>query len=335
VSIKSLSKTRWKTEANRITVYPYGLSYILAAVLAVIFAAGYIVYVYNLQNSLESSIPLLAVMVMVILLFIGWAGTCIEFDNGQGIMRKKLFGFLPIRTLPLSKIFAINPVTNFASYRYKVFKKDNRYGKGILVSCAYSKSDDPNALAFVEQVITPIHGYLENYDSPSDFAPVMISSYEFFDVQGSAYTIKKNKIKTTLFGLILLAVGIHELTPYAWLGHDINIGRICFLLFTIIGGLAIILAGYTNVKFDKNTRLLTRTSPIGLGNKSFSFSNFNGIQTVRKSTNFIYSGTDVQLYFLKPESQKEEAIVLQSFFSTKKVERFIAEVNSIIIENNQ
>jgi hypothetical protein len=335
VSIKSLSKTRWKTETNKITVYPYGLSYILAAVLAVIFAAGYIVYVYNLQNSIESSIPLLIIMVIVILLFTGWAGTSIEFDISQGIMRKKLFGFLPIRTLPFSQIFGITPVTNLASYRYKVFKKNNRYGKGILVSCSYSKTDDQNALAFVEQVITPIHGYLESYDSPTDFQPLIIRDYEFFDVQGSTYTIKKNKIRTTIFGLILLAVGIHELTPYAWLGHDINIGRICFLLFTIIGGLAIILAGYTDVTFDKTSRILSRTNPIGLGNKSFSFSNFNGIQTIRKSTNFIYSGTDVQLFFLKPESQKEEAIVLQSFFSTKKVERFIAEVNSIIIENNQ
>ncbi|WP_010603008.1 hypothetical protein [Pedobacter agri] len=73
-----------------------------------------------------------------------------------------------------------------------------------------------------------------------------------------------------------------------------------------------------------------RKNPIGLGNKTYSFDHFNGIQTVRKSTNLIYSGTDVQLYFLKPGDQKEEVMVLSSFFSTKKVERFVAEVNSII-----
>jgi hypothetical protein len=335
VSIKSLSKTRWKSTADQITVYPYGLSYILASVLAVIFAAGYLVYIYNLNNSSQSTIPLLLVMVVVILLFIGWAGTSIEFNISQGIMRKKLFGFLPVRTLPFSQIFAINPVTSLGSYNYKVFKKNNRYGKGILVSSSYSKDDDPNALAFIQEVISPIHSYLESYDSPTDFEPVFIRDYEFFEVQGGAYTIKKHKVRSTIFGLILLGIGIHELTPLAWLGQDVNIGRICFLLFTIIGGLAIILAGYTDVILDKNSRLLTRTSPIRLGNKSFSFSNFNGIQTIRKSTNFIYSGTDVQLYFFKPESQKEEAIILQSFFSTKKVERFIQEVNSIILDNKQ
>ncbi|MFC4211060.1 hypothetical protein ACFOWA_07705 [Pedobacter lithocola] len=330
MSLKSLSKTRWRIEPDRIIVFPYGLSYILAAVLAVIFAAGYIVYTNYLHNSLESSFLLLSVLLIIIVLFIGWAGTSIEFDINGGVMRKKLFGFLPVSSIPFSNIYAINPVTELGSYKYKVFKKENRYGKGILVSSAYGKNDDPNALAFVEEVITPIHRYLELYDGPNDFKPVNIESYQFFNVQGGAYTIKKNKIGGVILGLVLLAVGIHELTPNAWLGHGYDIGRICFLIFTIIGGPIIILAGFTEVTLDKNTRLLTRTNPIGLGNKTYTFDNFNGVQTVRKSTNFIYSGTDVQVYFLKPDKQKEEAIVLQSFFSTRKVERFIAEVNSIM-----
>ncbi|RNL53424.1 hypothetical protein [Pedobacter jejuensis] len=330
MSLKSLSKTRWRIEPDRITVYPYGLSYILAAILAIIFAAGYFVYINYLHNTLESSYVLLLVLVIVIILFVGWAGTSVEFDINGGIMRKKLFGIIPISSIPFSRIYAINPVTELGSYKYKVFKKENRYGKGILVSSAYGKNDDPNALAFVDEVITPIHRYLELHDGPDDFKPLNIESYKFFNVQGGSYTIKKNKVGSVILGLTLLSIGIHELTPNAWLGHGYDIGRICFLIFTLIGGPIIILAGFTEVTFDKNTRLLTRTNPTGLGNKSYSFDDFNGIQTVRKSTNFIYSGTDVQVYFLKPGTQKEEAIVLQSFFSTKKVERFIAEVNNIL-----
>lgn len=332
MSLKSLSKTRWRIEPNRVIIFPYGLSYILATVLAIIFAAGYLVYIYYLHNSLESSIPLLLVLVVIIVLFMGWAGTCIEFDISEGVMRKKLMGFLPIRSIPFSRIYGISPVTNLAgSYTYRVFKKDNRYGKGLLVSCAYGKNNDPNALAFVDEVIAPVHGYLEAHDGPEDIKPLKIERYEFFNVEGSAYIIKKNRFRSILFGLILLAIGIHELTPGAWLGYGWSIGRICFLLFTLIGGPAIILSGFTDVTLDINSRLLTRTNPIGLGNCAYSFDDFNGLQTVRKSTNFIYSGTDVRVYFLKPRSQKEVAIVLQSFFSTRKVERFVAEVNSIIV----
>ena len=334
MSLKSLSKTSWKIEPDRIVIYPYGLSYILAGVLAVIFAVGYIVFLTYLNSSFESSMPLLLTLVATIILFVGWAGTYIEFDLSGGIMRKKLMGILPIASVPFSRIHGITPVSNMmGSYKYKVFKKDDRYGKGMLVSCAYVKTDDPNAIAFVEEVATPIHQHLAAHDAPEDYKPFRVDSYEFFSVEGGAYTLKKNRIGSILFGLALLSIGIHELTPVAWLGDGYSVGRICFLLFTLIGGPAIILAGFTDVTLNKSSRLLTRTSPIGLGNKTFSFDDFNGVQTVRKSTNFIYSGTDVQVYFLKPGAQKEDVIVLQSFFSTKKVERFITELNSIIVEN--
>lgn len=331
MSLKSISKTRWKVESDRIRVYPYGLSYILATVLAVIFAAGYIAYVVYLHNSVESSMPLLAILLLIILLFYGWAGTFIEFNINDAVMRKKLMGLLATTTIPFSRIYGISPVSNtLGSYTYRVFKKDNRYGKGILISAAYGKNNDPNAIAFVNEVVNPIHHLLEAHDLPGDFKPITIDRYEFFEVQGGTFIIKKNRIGSVIFGLILLAIGIHELTPYAWLGHEINIGRICFLLFTLIGGAAIILAGFTDIKLERLSKTITRTSPIGLGNKSYSFDEFNGIQTVRKSTNFIYTGTDVRVYFLKPGAAKEDVLVMQSFFSTKKVERFIAEVNSIM-----
>lgn len=317
---------------NLITIYPYGLSYILAAVMAVIFVAGYIVYVQYLQNSLTSSTPLLIVLVGVAALFVAWAGTTVEFDIGNGVMRKKLFGLLPISSIPFSRIYGINPVSNMmGGYKYCLFKKENRYGKGMLVSCSYGRNDDPNAVAFVNEVIAPIHRLLEAYDGPEDFKPQMIGDYRFFKVEGESYIIRKNKIANVLFGLILLGIGIHELTPQAWLGDGLSLGRICLFLFTFIGGPAIALAGLTQVTLERNSRLLTRKNPIGLGNRTYSLEDFNGVQTVRKSTNFIYTGTDVQVYFVRPQTQKQEVIVLQSFFRPKNVERFIAELNSIIL----
>ena len=334
MSLKSLAQTRWKLEPNLVTVYPYGLSYILSAVLAVIFAAILFVYTYYLKTTLSDSIPLVLVLLLMVLLFWGFAGTAIEFDNHSGIMRKKLMGFIPITTIHFSKLQGITPVANlYGSYKYRLFTKKNRYGKGILVSCAYTKNDDPNAVAFVEEAATTIHGFLDAYDSAVDYAAEPITTLRYFEQQSGIFILKKNKIGSTLLGLILLFIGIHELTPAAWLGHELSIGRICLLIFTIVGGPAIILAGFTNITLDISKRTLERKSPIRLGNKTFAFDNFNGIQTVRKSTNFIYSGTDVQLYFLKPGTNKEEVIVLQSFFKTKNVERFIQEVNAIIFND--
>ncbi|WP_316757413.1 hypothetical protein [Pedobacter aquatilis] len=246
-------------------------------------------------------------------------------------MRRKIMGMLTISTLPFSKIYGISPVSNMAgSYSYKLFKKNDRYGKGILVSSSYGKNDDPNAIAFADEVITTIHRHLEAHDRPGDFAPKYIDEYKFFIANGGAYILKKNRIGSLLLGACLLALGIHEITPYAWLGGGFSIGRVCFLLFTLVGGPAIILSGFTEITFDKGSRLLTRKNPIGLGNRTYSFDDFNGIQTVRKSTNMIYSGTDVQVYFLRPGKQNEDVLVLSSFFSTKKVERFVSEVNSIL-----
>ena len=332
MSLKTIAKTRWKIEPERITVYPYGLFYITGAFLAIIFAVGYFCYVHYLQGSSDSSMVLLGVLVAMVIVFFGWAGTYIEFDISAGKMRKKRFGFLSFGSIPFSKILAISPVSNLTgSYKYRLFKKDDRYGKGILMSCSYVKSDDENAVAFIEEVVTPIHRHLETHDAPGDFQPVRIDSYEFFEVNGSSYTIKKNRIGSTVLGLALFCIGVHELTPYAWLEQGYNIGRICFLIFTIIGGPAILLAGFTDLTLDKSSRLLTRTNPLGLGNKSYSFDDFDGLQTVRKSTNLIYTGTDVQAYFFLKSQSKQEVIVLQSFISTRKLERFIVETNSIII----
>lgn len=331
MSLKSISKTRWKITPNLFTIYPYGLSYILAAILAVIFAFGFFIYIYHLQNSLASSTSLLLILISILVLFVAWAGTSVEFDVSDGMMRKKLFGFLTISSIPFSRIYGINPVSNMmGGFKYRVFKKEDRYGKGILVSCDYGKNDDPNAIAFVDEVITPIHRLLEEHDRPEDFKPLVIDDYRFFNVQGGVYTIKKNRIGSIIFGLVLLGIGIHELTPNAWLGHELSLGRICFFLFTFIGGPAITLTGFTQVTLNKSSRLLTRKNPTGLGNKTYSFDDFNGVQTVRKSTNLIYSGTDVQVYFLQPQKKKQDVIVLQSFFSTRKVKRFIAELKSII-----
>lgn len=333
MSLKSLAQTRWKLEPERVTIYPYGLSYILSAVLAVAFAVILFLYLKYQNASLSDSLPLVLVLLLIVVLFWSFAATSIEFDNRSGNMRKLLMGIIPLTTIPFAKIQGISPVSNlYGSYKYRLFRKDAKYGKGVLVSCAYTKNDDPNAVAFVDEAVTTIHSYLDAHDSPSDFVSAPITSFKYFEEQNGQYILKKNKVGSTILGLALLAIGIHELTPGAWLGHDLSIGRICMLIFTIVGGPAIILAGFTSVTFDTIKRTIERKSPIGLGNRLYSFDDFNGIQTVRKSMNFIYSGTEVQLFFIKPAAEKQEVIVLQSFYRSSNVERFVQEVNALIYD---
>jgi hypothetical protein len=332
MSIKSLVQTRWKIEPDRVIIYPYGLSYILSAVLAVLFAGLFFVYVKYQNSSVNDAVPLISVMLVIVLLFWAFGETSIEFDNKSATMRKKLMGFLPTASIPFSNLHGITPVSNlYGSYKYRLFRKDNKYGKGILVSCSYTKNEDPNAIAFVDEAATIIHQYLDVYVLPTDHINPQITTYKYFTEEGGRFLLKKNKIGSTILGLVLFGIGVHELLPGAWLGNEWAMGRIFMLLFLLVGGAAIFLAGYTNITLDITNRTLERKSPIGLGNKLFSFDDFNGIQTVRRSTNFIYSGTDVQLFFIKHGTDKEEAIVLQTFIRSSRVERFVQEVNAIII----
>jgi hypothetical protein len=129
---------------------------------------------------------------------------------------------------------------------------------------------------------------------------------------------------------LLLAIGLHELTPYAWLSYNGEFGGILFLGFMFIGGAAILLAGFTSITFNTVSGTIERKSPIGLGNKTYSFKDYTGLQTVRKTVNLIYAGTDILLYFDIPGKNKQEAMQLSSFRKSRNIERFVNEVYSII-----
>lgn len=334
MSLKSLSKTRWEIEPNRVVIYPFGLYYIFAGILAMIFSGLLLTYISYQNTTIAASLPLVLVILLIVVLFWGFATTYIEFDNQQGRMRKMFLGFLPVKNIPLEKLKGIIPVTNLGlgSYVYRLYRKDAQYGKGIVVSSGYGKNDDPNAVAFVNEAVSVIHSYLDQYDTPADFVTAPVTSYKYFDQEGGDFILKKNKIGSVLLGLVLLAIGIHELTPGAWLAQDLSIGRICLLLFLLVGGPAIILVGFTTVTLSTFKKTIEKTSPISWGNQSHRFEDFVGIQTVRKSMNLIYSGTEVHLYFQKPDTDKQEVMILQSFYRTSNVDRFIKELNSIMAQ---
>ena len=326
MSLKTLAKTRWTIEADRVTIYPYGLFYILAGVIAIFFAGLLFLYMHYQNVTLADTLPLLLVVVFIVVVFWGFALTYIEFDNSKGRMRKMLMGFIPTTTIPLANLQGIDLVSGLTtgSYNYNLFRKDSRYGNGIVVSSSYTKSNDPNAIAFVDEAVPIIHSYLDGYDSAADYAEEPITSYQYFEKKGDSYSIKTKKIGGLIFGLLFIGFGIWLFTVPA---DNLFAIIFCIALFFLFG-LVFINAAFTQITFDPQARTVKRTGLFRFLNKQYDFNNFTGIQTVRHTMNFIYVRTSVNLNF--EVAGKAHVLTVASLFRSKSVDRFIRELYQIM-----
>lgn len=322
----SISKTQWKIESDKITIRPHRLMFILAGVVALVFIALLIIGQKELSGQMT---PLMVVMALVWLPFLLGGFTYVEFDRNTGRMKQVLFGFLPIRNVPFEKLYQVNMVTQRAGgFNFRIFTKANKYGRGTLISSAYGKNTDPNAVAFSNEVIPLIHQYLDAV-APLKPENTAISGYEYFTEADGIYTLKAKKAGLLVFGVISLAVGIHECTPDAWI-PDLNIlGKLLMTVFLIALGVVFIAAAYTRVTFNTHTLMIERKSPIRLGNRQFSFNSFVDFQTVRKTYNGVYSGTDINMFF-DAAGKKNEVLLVSTFRNTQQIERFMLEIRSII-----
>ncbi|WP_311947969.1 hypothetical protein [Mucilaginibacter terrae] len=329
MSLKSLSKTRWKIEPDRVTVYPYGVFHIFTIILAIIFAGLLFVYFRYENSGFGSSLPIVLLFALMLIFFWGSAYTYIEFDSRVGRMRKMLMGFLPVKNIPFAKLQGINPVSNVAgSYNYRLFRKDARYGKGIVVSSGYTKNDDPNAIAFVEEAVPVIHGFLDLHDTlnPPELVE-SITSYKYFNQQGNIYTLKNKKAGAIVFGLIFIGLGFYIL--FATIQSIIGALIITAIMFIL--GLAFINAAFTKISFDTENKTIQRTGLFKFFNRTYSFGNFAGIQTLRRTYNFIYVGTDVNMYFDAPDKAgKQNMLTVISLKKSADIERFLQEIYKIM-----
>lgn len=328
MSLKSLSQTRWRIEPNRVTIYPYGVFYTFAGIMAVLLSGLLVLYVKYQNTTVSESLPLLLVILLIVVLFWSFAATYIEFDNQNARMRKMFMGFLPTTTISFAKLQGINLVSNMGgSYNYRLFQKDSRYGKGIIVSSGYTKNDDPNAIAFVEDTVPVIHGYLDLHDTPGDYIAEPISSFRFFNQESSNYTVKNKKVGAIIFGLMFLVVGFYLLT----LQTDGILVKVVIVAATLFLAAIFFNAAYTKIIFNTSAQAIQRSGPINYFNKSYPFTSFAGIQTVRRSMNFIYIGTDINMYFDLPDKNgKQDLLTVSTFRRSANIDRFIKEMHQIM-----
>ncbi len=211
-----------------------------------------------------------------------------------------------------------------------MFAKDNQYGKGTVISCGYSKDTDRNAVAFNNEVVPVIHQFL---DAVAPLAPkqaVTITDYHYFTADGGVYTLKIRKAGLLIFGLGFLFVGIHEATPAAWVTEATAIGKLMMCIVPVVFGVIFTAAAFTKITFDTGAGIVERKSPIMIGNQRHAFNDFTNFQTIRKTYNGIYAGTDVQMCFQKNGATKAKALLLTSFRNTKKIDRLVEEIKTIM-----
>lgn len=327
MSLNDLRKTRWKTDAESITILPFGMFYLVSALFLIFF--GVMAIMVMPMTGPGGTLVIAGVFIAIILIFAAAGATSVVFDAQQKVMQQKLFGVLTIKTIPFEDIHGISIVNSLGSYSFKLFRKNNKYGKGIAVSSGYAKDTDKNAIAFTQEVIPAVHAYLDMVPQPLDKKTV-ITSYEFFDVAPPEYTVKRSKIGIILIGLFIMAYPIAEVTGYADLIESSDIFKMLMVYAAIIFGIAVIESAFLKITFDTAAKAVNVTSPTGIRNKQYLFADFIDFQIVRRTTNGAYTGTDVQMYFRA--GAKEKMVVLRGFRSTSKIEQFLDEVHQIMSE---
>lgn len=338
MAIKQFAQTRWKIEPQRVTIYPYSIFNLLSIVLGIIFIIfivlfGVIIYP-DMVGALPAMIPMILLLLLITFLFWSMPRTFVVFDNQSQVMSKKLFGLMTITSVNFSDLEAISIVRNkIGGYNYRAFTKKDKYGKGIIVSAAYGKDDDSNAIALNQEAFSIIRQFLAPGQQTSSSVKTPITDFQFYDVNLPYYTIKhKSKIVGLLIGIGLIVFAVNEV-----FNKTITSGTMDTIFLVgggLIGGAAILIGAFTKIVFDTTNQVLSKINPFGFGTQTYAIANFVNFQITRRTTNLIYAGTDINMYFKILGSDKQTAIKIRSFRSTKKIDQFLQETRHIMGLNN-
>ncbi|RFM32037.1 hypothetical protein [Chitinophaga silvisoli] len=331
MSIKELMKTRWTVESDRITIYPYGWYFVVSVILAVLLIgftiAVYIMEPYSFAHTMTILTPF---FVAFLALFFANGYTHIVFDNTSFTMTKKWLGIIPVVTKSFDQLHGINVMRqSTGGFNFRMYPKDNKFGKGIALSSYYTKDSHPNCVAFTSEVIPLIHKYLD-MSSPLTEQKEIITEYQYFTESNGIYTYKQRRVGMIIFAIACLALGIHEMTPYAYFQDKNDLVRFLFIVGPLLFALIFLNAMFMTITFDTKNRMVEKKSPARLGNLKMPFEYFQNFHMIRKTTNGAYSGTEVHMIFHEPGAKNTKSMMIRQVQNTRKIDRLIDEIKSIM-----
>lgn len=318
-------KTKWIITTDTVTLFPNRLLNIFGLVLAIGVIGLGIYTKAELVNNSQTFVNYLLIFGMIPVLFFLQARTKIVFSLSDHKMYVKLFGFLNTKTVDFSNIAAIQQVNqNGASFNFQVFTTENRHGKGTRISSGYSKDTDKNVVALVDEVFPVLDNWLATVPLVNDVPQPLITSFKYYELDQGIYTLKVKGGFLMLMGLLLFGVGIFLFVKPG------DSGSVFANLLCIVLGLFLMVASTRRTKFDTNTRMIHTGMIGGLRHKEYPFNAAAGFDIIRKTTNFIYSGTDVGLKLDVGKPDRLDVITLRSFLTTGPIDLFIRETETIL-----
>lgn len=329
--------TKWNIQAGSITLYPSGVFKIIGIAITALSAAFAIYFLVMLGPGGKDPcfiIPFFALLFLPgLFLFLG-GFTRIVFDDNERSMKRYLFGFLKNKTVAYDDIAAIESYGSNTGMNYRIFLKENRHGKGIAISSGYTSAQHTAAMVFRRELIPlleqrvkagslqqePVTGTTRNY----------ITDFSYYKEQGNVYTLKTSHLPSLIIGLALFAWGIYALTLGSGNHYKKASDAFFATYFPLIIGFAFLVSCFTKTMLDKAGRKIILSYAGGLYKKEYFFSDFVRYLIVRKTTNMIYSGTDVRMELQPAGKTKTTVVTMRSFGKTRKIERFIEETNAIM-----
>lgn len=331
MSIKELIKTRWTIESDKITIFPYGWYFVISVILAVLFIAFtlavYIMEPYSFTSAMTILAPFFLVMLV---LFFASGYTNIVFDNNNFKMTKRWMGFVPVVTKSFDQLHGVNVMKqSTGGFNFRIYPRNDKFGKGVAISCYYNKDSHPNCIAFTSEVIPLIHRYLD-MNSPLPEQKEIITAYQYFTESNGIYTYKQRKIGMVILFLACLALGIHECTPFAYSLYKSDAFRIAMMVGPFLFAAIFLNALFMKIIFDTKNRIVEKSSPARWGNLKMPFEYFQNFHMIRKTTNGAYSGTEIHMIFHEPGAKNTKSMMIRQVQNTKKIDRLVEEIKSIM-----
>jgi len=325
-----MRKTKWIIGDTGIQVFP-NRAYLLSGLLILFVFGALWTFMVKSSPALQTSLVQGYLFVLVLAgLFIANAFTVFIFDAQAKRVIKKWGGVLTLQSFAFDEIAAIDPVTGTTGLTYAIFKKSNRHGKGIRISSYYKGFEDKAAISFKSELLPALHHIVfGNAPTPAASLHVPITTFEYYKPEGDIYRMKQNKIFPAVAMALCLAWWYWAFTTPDYAPGKSPVREFLAVWFPL--GLAALFAFILtgSWRFDKQRRVIISTSLGGLIKKEIKFDDFVRYNIVRKSTNLIYTGTEVKLMFSTPEGKYRD-FALRTFMNTNKIQRFLDETDEVM-----